>query len=73
MSKVISPCIDRCFTDGNKCPSCGRTNDEVAEWFYADDERKKKILEACAERLEPEAYNFWEEQYEYKVQDSNGT
>ena len=44
MNKVISPCIDKCFTDGEKCPSCGRTNEEVGEWFYAGEERKQEIL-----------------------------
>jgi len=71
MSKnIISPCIDRCFTDGEKCPSCGRTNEEVGEWFYAGEERKQEILKNCVKRLDPVAYDNWEEQYEWKVQDS---
>ena len=72
-NKIISPCIDKCFTNGVNCPSCGRTNDEVAEWPYADETRKKEILEECVNRLDPEAYDYWEEMYEYKVQDSNGS
>lgn len=72
MSKIVSPCIDRCFTDGNKCPSCGRTNDEVQEWFYADEKRKKEILEECAKRLDPVAYDYWEEMYEYKKEEQEG-
>lgn len=70
MSKVLSPCIDRCFTNGNNCPSCGRTNDEIQEWFDASNERKQEILETCVKRLTPEAYDYWEEMYEYKKQDS---
>lgn len=73
MSKIVSPCIDRCFTDGNKCPSCGRTNDEVQEWFYADEKRKNEILEECAKRLDPVAYDYWEEMYEYKRQEQEGS
>jgi len=67
---VVSPCIDRCYTNGTNCPSCGRTMSEIQEWFDADDERKKQILETCVKRLDPEAYDYWEEQYEYKVQDT---
>lgn len=70
MKKIVSPCIDKCFTNGKNCPSCGRTNDEIQEWFYADDQRKEQILETCIKRLDPEAYNIWEEQYEWKVQDN---
>ena len=69
MNKILSPCIDKCFTDGIKCPSCGRTNNEVQEWFYADDNRKKEILKECVKRLDPEAYDYWEEMYEYKKQE----
>tara|TARA_R110000868_G_scaffold314470_2_gene575438 strand:+ start:347 stop:568 length:222 start_codon:yes stop_codon:yes gene_type:complete len=67
MNKVISPCIDQCFTDGNMCPSCGRTNEEVTEWFYADEPRKEEILETCIKRLDKDAFNYWEEQYEWKL------
>ena len=70
MKKIISPCISKCFTDGEKCPSCGRTNNEVQEWFDASEERRAEILQESIKRLGPEAYDFWEEQYEYKVQDS---
>ena len=73
MTKIVSPCIDKCFTDGVKCPSCGRTNDEVQEWFYADEKRKKEILKECVKRLEPVAYDYWEEMYEYKKQEQEGS
>jgi len=67
---IISPCIDRCDTNGVNCTSCGRTHDEVQEWFYADDERKQQIMSVCVTRLDPAARDYWEEQYEYKVQDT---
>ena len=73
MNKIVSPCIDKCFTDGVKCPSCGRTNDEVQEWFYADEERKKEILKECAKRLDSIAHDYWEEMYEYKKQEQEGS
>lgn len=72
-NNVLSPCIDRCFTNGKNCPSCGRTNDEIQEWFYADEERKKIILDECVKRLDPEAYDHWEEMYEYKKEEQEGS
>ena len=69
MKNVISPCIDKCYTDGYKCPGCGRTNDEVQEWFYAEEPRRKEILEECVKRLDPVAFDIWQENYEWKCQD----
>ena len=71
--KVLSPCIDRCFTNGINCTSCGRTNDEVQEWFDANEERRKEILEESTKRLDPSAYDFWEEMYEYKKEEQEGS
>lgn len=65
--KIVSPCIDKCFTNGTNCTSCGRTNDEVQEWFDASEEQRKIILEKCVKRLDPIAYDNWEEQYEWKL------
>ena len=73
MNKVLSPCIDRCFTNGTNCTSCGRTNDEVQEWFDATEEQRKIILEKCVKRLDSEAYGHWEEMYEYKKEEQEGS
>jgi len=72
-NNVISPCIDRCFTNGTNCPSCGRTHDEIQEWFDASEGRKKKIIEDCTKRLDPVAYDYWEEMYEYKKEEQEGS
>jgi|TARA_R110001592_G_scaffold20574_1_gene83348 predicted Fe-S protein YdhL (DUF1289 family) len=72
-NKVLSPCIDRCFTNGTNCTSCGRTNDEVQEWFDASEEQRKIILEKCVKRLDSEAYGHWEEMYEYKKEEQEGS
>ena len=71
-NKVLSPCIDRCFTNGTNCTSCGRTNEEVQEWFDASEEQRKIILEKCVKRLDSEAYGHWEEMYEYKKEEQEG-
>tara|TARA_B100001094_G_scaffold250041_1_gene247492 strand:- start:183 stop:407 length:225 start_codon:yes stop_codon:yes gene_type:complete len=72
-NKVLSPCIDRCFTNGTNCTSCGRTNEEVQEWFDASEEQRKIILEKCVKRLDSEAYGHWEEMYEYKKEEQEGS
>jgi len=67
---VISPCIDRCDTNGVYCTSCGRTHDEVQSWPTASDAERKHILETCVTRLDDDALDYWQEQYEYKTQDA---
>ena len=44
-SEVESPCIKVCVIEDGYCIGCGRTQDEIGEWFYADDDRKLEILE----------------------------
>lgn len=43
--EVESPCIKVCMIEEEHCIGCGRSQDEIAEWFYASNERKLKILE----------------------------
>ena len=40
---------------------------------YGSHNFKKTILEECIKRLEPEAYNYWEEMYEYKKEEQEGS
>ena len=47
-SEVESPCIKVCVIEDGYCIGCGRTQDEIGEWFYADDDRKLEILERLA-------------------------
>ena len=44
-SNVPSPCIKVCWIEEGYCTGCGRTQDEIVEWYYADDDRKLEILE----------------------------
>ena len=43
--EVESPCINVCMIEEGICIGCGRSQDEICEWFYADDDRKLEILE----------------------------
>ena len=45
MKEIKSPCIKVCTINNGKCIGCGRTKDEIKEWFYATDDRKIQILE----------------------------
>ena len=47
-SEVETPCINVCIIEDGYCIGCGRTQDEIGEWFYADDDRKLEILERLA-------------------------
>ena len=46
-----SPCISICSLDQNNvCEGCFRTGNEIIDWFTADDDRKRQILEATKQR-----------------------
>ena len=50
---VKSPCVKRCSLDREKvCPACRRTIDEIIAWPDADDETRKRILEAVKIRID---------------------
>jgi uncharacterized protein len=34
----------------NVCVGCGRTSEEITEWFYATDERKREIVRMAKDR-----------------------
>jgi len=46
--EVESPCIQVCDIEKGYCIGCGRSQDEIREWFYADNDRKLEILERIA-------------------------
>ena len=50
-SEVESPCQNICLIEEGYCIGCGRTQDEIMEWFYADNERKIEILDDISERV----------------------
>jgi predicted Fe-S protein YdhL (DUF1289 family) len=43
-SNVPSPCVKVCSIEEGYCIGCGRSQDEIREWFYCDDDRKLEIL-----------------------------
>ncbi len=50
-SEVESPCQNICLIEEGYCIGCGRTEDEIMEWLYADNERKIEILDDISERV----------------------
>ena len=42
--EVESPCINVCMIEDGYCIGCGRSYDEIGEWYYADNDRKLEIL-----------------------------
>jgi hypothetical protein len=47
---VTSPCINICKMEGDFCLGCLRSLDEIARWATADDDDKRRILVAVAQR-----------------------
>ena len=51
-----SPCIGLCvafeYHNRRYCYGCGRTIEEIGEWFGANQARKQEILGLAAQRLE---------------------
>ena len=50
-SEVESPCVNICLIEEGYCIGCGRTEDQIMEWLYADDDRKLEILDEISERV----------------------
>jgi predicted Fe-S protein YdhL (DUF1289 family) len=50
-SNIISPCVKVCKVENKVCIGCGRTTQEIAEWFKASDKRKREIVEGLRNRV----------------------
>ena len=49
--EVESPCVNICLIEEGYCIGCGRTEDQIMEWLYADDDRKLEILDEISEGI----------------------
>ena len=50
---VPSPCIRLCkLGDDNACIGCGRTPQDVMEWYEASPDRKREIRTAADARMD---------------------
>lgn len=54
MTKVTSPCVDRCRLDiaGEVCVGCGRSLQEIAGWLSSTADEKRAIVDRAAQRLQ---------------------
>lgn len=50
---IKSPCRAVCqyIENTNICCGCGRTSDEIVEWYTADDTRRTEIIDSAKQRL----------------------
>jgi predicted Fe-S protein YdhL (DUF1289 family) len=60
---IKSPCVGICeYTEVTKddierfCRDCKRTAEEIEEWYYATEDRRKQILKSCQQRKREEEY-----------------
>ena len=53
MAAIVSPCTRLCAMDPvtRLCAGCGRTLDEIANWLNYDNNRRRRIMAALAERM----------------------
>jgi predicted Fe-S protein YdhL (DUF1289 family) len=55
-----SPCISICSLDQNDvCEGCFRAGNEIVDWFTADDDRKREILEASTQRRKDAGFSIF--------------
>jgi predicted Fe-S protein YdhL (DUF1289 family) len=55
-----SPCISICSLDQNDvCEGCFRKGNEIVDWFTADDDRKREILEASTKRRKDAGFSIF--------------
>jgi predicted Fe-S protein YdhL (DUF1289 family) len=47
---VESPCISVCRYEDEVCVGCGRTVDEVVEWYNMTNEQKQEIINKLDEK-----------------------
>ena len=50
-SDIESPCQNICVLQDGICIGCGRTDDEITEWYTATDDRKIEIIENSEKRI----------------------
>ena len=43
--------LEDCKVENKVCIGCGRTTQEIAEWFKASDKRKREIVEGLRNRV----------------------
>jgi len=51
ISKVASPCIRICKLEDDYCVGCGRSSQDIREWYYSDDNRKQEIINKSGKRI----------------------
>jgi predicted Fe-S protein YdhL (DUF1289 family) len=53
MNRASSPCIRICLLDAETglCEGCGRTREEIAQWFRLSEEERLRIMAELPERM----------------------
>jgi hypothetical protein len=54
-SPIESPCISVCRYEDEVCVGCGRTVDEIVEWYDMSDDEKQAVLN----RIEKESKGWF--------------
>lgn len=53
MTRASSPCVRVCLLDPETglCEGCGRTRDEIGQWFRLSEEERLRIMAELPERM----------------------
>jgi uncharacterized protein len=53
MTRISTPCIRVCILDPDTglCEGCGRTRDEIADWYRLSETERLRIMEGLDERM----------------------
>ncbi|MGO4572768.1 DUF1289 domain-containing protein [Microvirga sp. 2TAF3] len=53
MSRASSPCIRVCTLDSETglCEGCGRTREEIGQWYRLSEEERLRIMAELPERM----------------------
>ena len=54
-SKVESPCVSVCRLENQVCVGCGRTADDIVNWYDMTDDEKQTVLH----RIEKESKGWF--------------
>ena len=67
MVKFLSPCVNICKIDDKTglCIGCNRNEDEIFNWIYFSDNKKKKILSTLKTKKKGDNKNKFNESLKF--------
>ena len=48
--QLLNPCINICIKQNGSCIGCKRTQKEISEWFWMEEETKQLVMKSLQKR-----------------------